>query len=330
MDVDIKKLSLFLSGKTPPDYKNINRAIFFEALISRCWFTYDKIDFYWKNSKEYEEEFYFLILDFLYQKDKKNRGNDFGSILDEIWISTSNFSSSITLWSDQLPLKILIIEDKRWVPVWENFFQEWWIEGVKIVSSDWCTEKKWEKALILDRKLNPSYNPKVFRIIDRDWFTDDQINKISGHFDDEFWSSLNYKFDVLLLNEIENIILQSPTYETTPFFAIEPDVDKFILSKCDSDLIVEFRKTSQQRIAQNKIILGYAQAANEFEVDKQEMEKEMKLDMRSRMNWKDVISLLKTTHSKSFDPMSFLKSLKKSDFPEALKEVLSRAETFFA
>lgn len=68
--IDIRKLSLFLSGKIPPDYNKINRMLFTEGLNSKCGFDYNKIDFYWKQSKEFEEDFYYMILDFLYQKDK--------------------------------------------------------------------------------------------------------------------------------------------------------------------------------------------------------------------------------------------------------------------
>lgn len=307
--------------------------LFTEGLNSKCGFDYNKIDFYWKQSKEFEEDFYYMILDFLYQKDKtKTWVTNFSSLIEELGVEQGDF----IIWSipkrknTLLPEKLLIIEDEGWIDVWKNFLSEYWIEWVKVVSSDWCTEKKWEKALKLDRKLNSNYNPLVFRVIDRDGFTDDQVQIVQSHFNNSFGDSLNYRFSFLNLNEIENIIIQSPTYETTSFYTSEPNIDSFITTNYDDEFKVKFLKTSHNRLSQNKDIFDFPPAKNDFEQEKIEMENEMKLDKIHRLNGKDIVNLLKKKHSIRFDAMKFLKALKKENFPEELGNTLDEIRVFFS
>ncbi len=70
--MDIKKIALYLSGKIAPDYKKYSRLEFYEHLKEIYGFWLDQLDFYWKQAKEYEEELYFLVLDYLYSKSSKD------------------------------------------------------------------------------------------------------------------------------------------------------------------------------------------------------------------------------------------------------------------
>lgn len=70
--MDIRKIALYLSWKLPPDYVKFNRLEFMEYLSEIFWFWFDRLDFYWKQAKEYEEEFYFLVLDYLFSKWQKD------------------------------------------------------------------------------------------------------------------------------------------------------------------------------------------------------------------------------------------------------------------
>jgi hypothetical protein len=69
--MDIRKISLHLSGKTPP-YEKFSRLEFFDYLEDIFGYSLEKLDFYWKQSKEFEEEFYYLVFDKLYSKSKKD------------------------------------------------------------------------------------------------------------------------------------------------------------------------------------------------------------------------------------------------------------------
>lgn len=69
--MDIRKISLHLSGKVSP-YEKYSRLEFFDYLEDIFGYNLDKLDFYWKQAKEFEEEFYYLVFDKLYSKSKKN------------------------------------------------------------------------------------------------------------------------------------------------------------------------------------------------------------------------------------------------------------------
>lgn len=70
--MDIRKIALELSGKVAPDYEKYNRLEFMEKLEEIFWLSLDKIEFYRRQAKEYEEDFYFLVLDLLYSKSLKD------------------------------------------------------------------------------------------------------------------------------------------------------------------------------------------------------------------------------------------------------------------
>jgi hypothetical protein len=69
--MDIRKISLHLSGKTPP-YEKFSRLEFFDYLEDIFGYNLEKLDFYWKQAKEFEEEFYYLVFEKLYSKSIKD------------------------------------------------------------------------------------------------------------------------------------------------------------------------------------------------------------------------------------------------------------------
>ncbi len=69
--MDIRKISLHLSGKISP-YLKYSRLEFFEHLEDIFGYSIEKQKFYWEQSKEFEEEFYYLVLEKLYSKWQKN------------------------------------------------------------------------------------------------------------------------------------------------------------------------------------------------------------------------------------------------------------------
>ena len=97
--MDIRKIALELSGKVAPDYKKYNRLEFMEYLEEIFWLSLDKIEFYRRQSKEYEEDFYFLVLDLLYNKSLKddNEKIKFDNLIDKLDILESD-SNILTLW----------------------------------------------------------------------------------------------------------------------------------------------------------------------------------------------------------------------------------------
>ena len=71
--MDIRKIALYLSGKIAPDYNKYSRLEFFEHLETIYEFDISKQEFYWRQAKEYEEELYFLVIDYLYRKSIKDK-----------------------------------------------------------------------------------------------------------------------------------------------------------------------------------------------------------------------------------------------------------------
>lgn len=92
MSLDIRKLSLFLSGKLPPEYTHYSRLHFFELLEEKFDIDTVKADFYRNQANKYEEEFYKLIFEYLWSKywsdeTERQRVIDFVS---ELWFEKEN------------------------------------------------------------------------------------------------------------------------------------------------------------------------------------------------------------------------------------------------
>ncbi|MEI6426215.1 MAG: restriction endonuclease [Candidatus Absconditabacteria bacterium] len=108
--MDIRKIALYLSGKIPPNYEKYNRLEFMELLKGIFGYGYDQLDFYWKQAKEYEEEFYFMVLDLLYSKSLKdeNEKTKFSKLLEDL----------------KLPSFILGVEEESGTPYTRDLFNE--------------------------------------------------------------------------------------------------------------------------------------------------------------------------------------------------------------
>lgn len=86
--MDIRKIALSLSWKTPPDYKQYSRLKFFELLETQYGIDTTKANFYWEQANKYEEEFYQLVLEYLQQKSTESDVEEakFNGFLDKLWI----------------------------------------------------------------------------------------------------------------------------------------------------------------------------------------------------------------------------------------------------
>ena len=111
--MDIRKIALYLSGKIGPDYKKYSRLEFYDHLKNIYGFWFDQLDFYWKQSKEYEEELYFLVLEYLYSKNLKDESekSKFELLLKEIKF-------------DDNPIIQKQDESWKWDYSWKDFSQK--------------------------------------------------------------------------------------------------------------------------------------------------------------------------------------------------------------
>ena len=85
--MNIKNIAIQLSGEINGKEK-ISRLEFFELLEKIYWFSFEKLNFYWKQSQENEENLYFLILEMLFSRSKKDglELNKFNKLLNSLWI----------------------------------------------------------------------------------------------------------------------------------------------------------------------------------------------------------------------------------------------------
>ncbi len=116
------------------------------------------------------------------------------------------------------PQKIFICEDQNGVALWENLlFDKLSLErtSFKIIPSKGCSVDNVEIAIQHLKKTKPSYNPKIFRQLDRDGFTKEQIECLEDLKTKKF-KTLKYKLKFLPVNELENFAVLAD-----PYFTIE-------------------------------------------------------------------------------------------------------------
>ena len=134
------------------------------------------------------------------------------------------------------PSRIFVCEDslKEAIKFWERMLKMFKISDVKVMSSNGCTTKNVETWAQEQQKLDSSYKPKIFREIDRDGLTNDQIKLLKGLFDATV-KGLTYKMKILPVNEIEN-------------FAVLSNVAKFdnkFWKKHEKNIIDDFQRCAE-------------------------------------------------------------------------------------
>jgi predicted ATP-dependent endonuclease of OLD family len=131
------------------------------------------------------------------------------------------------------PKKIFICEDKKAVDLWASLLND---DKIKVMSSFGCGKSDIELGIEQLMKINHSYSPKVFRTIDRDGYTDEQIKFIESKFNIKY--SFEYTYKILPVYEIEN-------------FAIidNPKVTEELWSLSKETIREDFFKTAENNLA---------------------------------------------------------------------------------
>ncbi len=118
--MDIKKISLFLSGKLPPYYGDSNLTRF-QRIVSKEFnelYTLNDLNLFLKQSKGIEEKFFINILEDIYQENlNTNRFNDFlnkiiinKDFLNEL-LNINSWNSIIEIWEN---LKKELLNINEW------------------------------------------------------------------------------------------------------------------------------------------------------------------------------------------------------------------------
>jgi predicted ATPase len=158
-------------------------------------------------------------------------------------IENNNLKNRISTIEHELkelfPDKVFICEDENAIKLWEKlFFEKTGIinDKLKVISSKGCTNNEVEIALMHLMKEKNGYNPIVFRQLDRDGFSNEQIVflEMAKARNADFQKFRKYKVSFLPVNEIENFSIQTDSYYTE---------DKLKVYEINNKITDAFRQT---------------------------------------------------------------------------------------
>lgn len=220
--------------------------------------------------------------------------------------------------NDTYPEKILIIEDSKQkiINIWQHLLEICDIKYVKILSSEGCTTNKIEEHILQLQKNRSSYKPRVFREIDRDGLTDDQISYIENQFNKLVRNKFAYKLSILPVNEIENFAL------------IDYDIAKIKIDN-EEDIRAQFERTAHTKLTQ--LHRAYPAAPEDtfrhgFDYIPviQKMRSNAIADWNRSMPGKDIAKKID-----GFNPLDVIESFNLSTMPAELRQYLDNMKSFF-
>lgn len=208
------------------------------------------------------------------------------------------------------PTKIFICEDEGAITTWLAWFAESGIADVTVKSSKGCTTSTIEDTIRELRKIKQDYQPLIFRQLDRDGYSDEQMSIITSKREASYKDLTTYKVSFLPVNEIENFIIL-----LDPFFTTE-----LLASKCDEHLMRSFIRTAKTNI----------RSCRKWDEDffKENSETDMyinaKGDIHKHLPGKEICKLKDNHHF-----TQRLKALKSTEFPQELTDYLNIIKNHF-
>ncbi len=238
-------------------------------------------------------------------------------IEEEIQSLQKDFKQQIEKLNNNLPKRILICEDSSGVNVWESFLRKHNIKNVKVLASNGCTDNNVEIWISGNIKQDVQYNPKVFRSVDKDGYTTEQINFLENELRERNGKRLginNYQIKFLTVNELENFAVLADSFFT-----------ETLIEKNKNDLEDTFLQTAEENIRQNSakfktdlfVFKRTAQIANK-------MRKQAENNTKKYFPGKEIKKL-----KPNFDENKFLRNLKSDYYPLELKQYLDGIKSFF-
>jgi predicted ATPase len=120
--------------------------------------------------------------------------------------------------ADGYPQKVFICEDKKAVEVWKILLND---ESITVISSCGCGKKDIESQIENLMTINKLYSPDVFRTVDRDGYTTEQMKFIESEINKKY--KFNYQYKILPVCEIENFALIENTKITEEVWLSKKD-----------------------------------------------------------------------------------------------------------
>jgi predicted ATP-dependent endonuclease of OLD family len=231
--------------------------------------------------------------------------------------SEEEFKQQIVKLNNHLPNKIFICEDENGIQLWENLLAKQEIENVKVLSSNGCTDNNVEVWLKGNIRQNEAYNPKVFRSLDRDGYTNNQIIFLEEQLREKNGRKLgieHYKIKFLPVNELENFAVLSDNYFT-----------ETLINQNKNHLEDVFLQTAEENIRQNnaKFKTELFDPRKTAKISNQ-MLREAETDLLKYFPGKEIKNL-----KSNFNVKLFLRALKPTDYPIELENYLNEIKKFF-
>lgn len=229
------------------------------------------------------------------------------------------FNQQIAKYSNAFPDKIFICEDERGVIVWESFFEQFDIKDVVIIPSKGCTIDDVEIWIRENKRRQPSYLPKVFRSLDRDGYTQEQVNFLEKELKDKSEKKVgvgSYEIKLLPVNELENFAILHDAYFTDE-----------LLEENINDLEDAFNLTVTSSLNHNHRKFSNDTELFNFHKDHlliKNMEREAKKDVKKFFPGKNIKTL-----KENFSVERLLKNSKLEVYSTELKDYLNEIKRFF-
>lgn len=224
------------------------------------------------------------------------------------------------------PNKIFICEDSSSsvMNLWEQWLKEFGLSDIRIMSSEGSAKNMVENGVRHQMKLDDQYNPKIFRQIDRDGLTDQQLELIEDRIFKNEKRDLKYGYKFLPVNEVEN-------------FAVLADAGKFgddFWKENDGMIADDFQRTAgsvcgkfvkyfdlEDEAGSNG---KFRNANGDYISISQGMRDEAKSNRQKYFPGKTICA-----KSPNFNPIAFLSGLAKKDLPSELKSYLKEVKKFY-
>lgn len=217
------------------------------------------------------------------------------------------------------PPKIFICEDKKAVPLWEELFRKCNIKGVQIMTSGGVHTNKLENWIEQQSRIDKSFNPIVWREIDRDGFIDAQKTVIEEKYKTRCPGSKKYIYSMLPVNEIENfLIMNTDIVSNEDFILIQDEVKDAFCNTVANNLNV-----CNKYISNDKELFPAGNTEERMPMI-QKMRDEAMRDWRRYMPGKDILRL-----KGNIDALGTLKNMDVEQLPEDLLDYVKQIKECF-
>lgn len=249
------------------------------------------------------------------------------SAAERLQAKIEEYTSKVTAVGIQLdviartyPSRVMIVEDsnKASIALWDILLHENGIDDVEIISSEGSTTNKIEEHLIQLGKIKPGYKPRVFRQIDRDGMTAEQVLYIETNLKATIDGSLIYQLGILPVNELENFALLLHPKAIDAWNANSEAIrDKFELTaeSTAGKLSRSFRNAPE----------GLFRNSSSPTIVTQKMRAEALIDPVRLMPGKDIARYIP-----DYNPVRELKLLRPPNYPVELSDYISKVQKFFS